>query len=227
MTEKITDTCEHDLYGYKRKIVDAIAHDLKSPMAAISACAEILSDNISSDKKEYYANKIEEKVAQIDKILNHYLEFSNTDNLDPNINIENIDIGDVIEKIIVDNEHVISERSLKINIDDSIITIQTDLRLFHQAIFNLIENAVLYSKEGTDIDISFDEKSIVISNIPAEKVDDPDELKQPFVKGSAERGTPGSGLGLAISENNLAILGYKLEIKSNDGRFVAKVCKFR
>ncbi len=118
---------------------------------------------------------------------------------------------------------MISERSLKINSDDSIITIQTDLKLFHQAIFNLIENAVLYSKEGTDIDISFDEKSIVISNIPAEKIDDPDELKQPFVKGSAERGTPGSGLGLAIAENNLAILGFKLEIHSYKERFVAKV----
>lgn len=29
MTEKITDTCEHDLYGYKRKIVDAISLQLQ------------------------------------------------------------------------------------------------------------------------------------------------------------------------------------------------------
>ena len=37
----------------------------------------------------------------------------------------------------------------------NIVTIQTDTKLFQQAISNLIENAVLYSKEGTDIDISF------------------------------------------------------------------------
>jgi signal transduction histidine kinase len=48
-------------------------------------------------------------------------------------------------------------------------------------------------------------------------------LKQPFVKGSDERNTQGSGLGLAIAENNLAMLGYKLDVGIVDGRFVATV----
>ena len=32
-----------------------------------------------------------------------------------------------------------------------------------------------------------------------------------------------SGLGLAIAENNLAMLGYKLIVSSDEGRFVATV----
>ena len=63
----------------------------------------------------------------------------------------------------------------------------------------------------------------MISNIPKEKIDDAEGLKQPFVKGSAERGTHGSGLGLAIAENNLAMLGFKLIVSSDEGRFVATV----
>jgi signal transduction histidine kinase len=192
-------------------------------MAAISAFAENLSDNVATDKREYYAGKIEEKVAQMNKMVNNIQEFSKSENLPAEIKKEDVDVGVVIGKIIADNDHVIAERSLKINCEKKNITIQTDIKLFSQAVSNLINNAVLYSKEGTAIDISFDEKSLVISNTPAKKVDNAAELKQPFAKGSSERGTQGSGLGLAIAENNLAMIGYKLDISSDEGRFVATV----
>ena len=214
---------KYEIFEYRRKMTDAMAHDLKSPMAAISACAENLSDNIDTEKREYYAGKIEEKVAQMNKMVNNILEFSKSENLPAEIKKEDVDVGVVIGKTIADNDHVIAERSLKINCEKKNITIQTDIKLFSQAVFNLINNAVLYSKEDTAIDISFDEKSLVISNTPAKKVDNAAELKQPFVKGSDERNTQGSGLGLAIAENNLAMLGYKLDVGIVDGRFVATV----
>lgn len=214
---------KYEIFEYRRKMTDAMAHDLKSPMAAISAFAENLSDNVATDKREYYAGKIEEKVAQMNKMVNNILEFSKSENLPAEIKKEDVDIGAVVGKIIADNDHVIAERSLKINCEKKNITIQTDIKLFSQAVSNLINNAVLYSKEDTAIDISFDEKSLVISNTPAKKVDNAAELKQPFVKGSDERSTQGSGLGLAIAENNLAMLGYKLDVGIVDGRFVATV----
>lgn len=216
---------KYEIFEYRRKMTDAMAHDLKSPMAAISAFAENLSDNVATDKREYYAGKIEEKVAQMNKMVNNILEFSKSENLPAEIKKEDVDVGAVIRKIIADNDHVIAERSLKINCEKKNITIQTDIKLFSQAVSNLINNAVLYSKEATAIDISFDEKTLVISNIPAEKVDNAGELKQPFVKGSDERGTQGSGLGLAITENNMAMLGYKLDVRKEDGKFIATVQK--
>ena len=214
---------KYEIFEYRRKMTDAMAHDLKSPMAAISAFAENLSDNIATDKREYYAGKIEEKVAQMNKMVNEILEFSKSENMSAVIKKEDVDIGAVVGKIIDDNEHAIAERSLNINSEKKNITIRTDSKLFSQAISNLINNAVLYSKEGTFIDVSFDEKSLVISNTPAKNVDNAAELKQPFVKGSDERSTQGSGLGLAIAENNLAMLGYKLDVRIDEGSFVAAV----
>ena len=214
---------KYDIFEYRRKMTDAMAHDLKSPMAAISACAENLSDNIDTENKDYYAGKIQEKVAQMNKMVNDILEFSKSENSLAVINKQKVDVGGVIAKALADNDHTIIERALKINCEKKTIEIQTDLKLFSQAISNLINNAVLYSKEDKAIDITFDENSLVISNIPKEKIDDAEGLKQPFVKGSAERGTHGSGLGLAIAENNLAILGFKLIVSSDEGRFVATV----
>jgi signal transduction histidine kinase len=101
--------------------------------------------------------------------------------------------------------------------------IKTDKKLFEQAVSNLINNAVLYSKEGTTIDIAYDTGSLTISNISSEKLENVESLKQAFSKGSLARGSKGTGLGLAIADNNLAILKYKLDIKSDGEKFIATV----
>ena len=213
----------YEIFEYRRKMVDAMAHDLKTPMAAISAYAENLSNNIATEKREYYADKIESKVSQMNKMVNDILEFSKTENSAVSISKEEVEIGDVIEKLIADNEHIISERSLKINFTKKSVVVKTDLNLFRMAVSNLISNAVLYSKEGTQIDISCDEKNLIIINISEEKTDNAESLKDPFVKGSISRGSGGTGLGLAIANNNLAMLGFKLEIQSKDDKFIATV----
>jgi len=212
-----------EIFEYRRKMIDSMAHDLKTPMAAISAYSENLSNNIATDKKEYYAGKIQEKVGQMNKMVNDILEFSKSENMPAEIVKEDVDISDVISKIIADNEHTVNERSLKINYDKKSVSIKTDEKLFEQAISNLINNAVLYCKDGTGIDIACDENTLTIANIPEEKIDDIKSLKDPFAKGNAARSSKGTGLGLAIAGNNLAMLKYKLDISIENGKFVATV----
>ncbi len=212
-----------EIFEYRRKTVDGMAHDLKTPMAAISAYSENLSNNIATDKKEYYAGKIEEKVSQMNKMVNDILEFSKSEDQSTVITKTDVDLGDLISGIISDNEHAITERSLKINCDKKDVVIRTDKKLFEQAVSNLINNAVLYSKEGTVIDIAYDAGSLTVTNISAEKLEDVKSLKQAFAKGSLSRGSKGTGLGLAIADNNLAMLKYKLDIKSEGDKFITTV----
>jgi signal transduction histidine kinase len=213
----------YEVFEYRSQMVDAMAHDLKTPMAAVSAYAENLSNHIGTDKQEYYAGKVEEKVAQMNKMVNDMLEFSKSEKQTAAIAKEDVDISDVISKVIADNEHMIGERSLKISYDRKSITVKTDESLFRQAIANLINNAVIYSKEGSTIVISCDSRLLTISNTSDGEIDTSRDLKQPFAKGSSARGNHGTGLGLAIANNNLAMLGYKLEIRISEDRFIAEV----
>ena len=212
-----------EIFEYRRKMVDSMAHDLKTPMAAISAYSENLSNNIATDKKEYYAGKIQEKVTQMNKMVNDMLEFSKSENMSAVITKEDVDLGKVIGKIISDNEHTVNERSLKVNFDKKNVVVKTDEKLFEQAVSNLINNAVLYSKEGSAIDIIYDENMLTITNIPEEKTEDVKSLKDPFTKGNAARNSKGTGLGLAIASNNLAMLKHKLDISIEDDKFIATV----
>ena len=213
----------YEIFEYRRKMIDTMAHDLKTPMAAISAYAENLSNHIGTDKQDYYAGKIEEKVALMNKMVNDMLEFSKSENKSAVITKSDVDLGELLSGIISDNEHAITERSLKINCEKHSVVIKTDKKLFEQAVSNLINNAVLYSKEGTAIDIAYDTGSLTISNISSEKLENVESLKQAFSKGSLSRGSKGTGLGLAIADNNLAMLKYKLDIKSDGEKFIATI----
>ena len=213
----------YEIFEYRLQTTNAMAHDLKTPLAAIGGYAESLSYHIGSDKQEYYAEKIGEKVTQMTGMINNILEFSKSETLSGKVNKEDVDIGQVIAEIIADNEHAITERSLKINYEQKNVTVNTDRELFKQALANLIGNAVLHSKEGTQIDISCDKDSVVIINFVAEKIEDIKSIREPFVKGSESRGNNGNGLGLAIVDNNLAMLRYKLELKIEGDKFFAIV----
>ena len=109
------------------------------------------------------------------------------------------------------------------NYDQKEVTVKTEKEIFKQALSNLIGNAVIHSKEGTNIDISCDKDRIEIVNTANEKIDDMKSIREPFVKGSDSRSNNGSGLGLAIADNDLAMLKYKLELKIESDKFYAVV----
>jgi signal transduction histidine kinase len=156
-------------------------------------------------------------------MINNILEFSKSEALTGKVTTADVDIGAVIAEIIADNEHTISARNLKIEYDQKEVTVKTDKEIFKQALSNLIGNAVIHSKEGTTVEIRCDKNSIEIINTANEKIDDIKSIREPFVKGSDSRGNNGSGLGLAIADNNLAMLRYKLELKTEGDKFYAVV----
>lgn len=213
----------YEIFQYRLKTTNAMAHDLKTPLAAIAGYAESLSYHIGKDKQEYYADKIEDKVSQMTLMINNILEFSKSEALTGKVTTADVDIGAVIAEIIADNEITIKARNLKIEYDRKEVIVKTDKEIFKQALSNLIGNAVVHSKEGTVIEISYDKDSIEIVNTANEKIDDIKSIREPFVKGNDSRGNNGSGLGLAIAENNLAMLKYKLELKTEGDKFYAVV----
>lgn len=218
------DRRNYDIYEYRRKMCDAMAHDLKTPLAAISAYAENLQNHIGTNKQEYYASKINEKVGQMNKMVNDILVFSKADDSRGKIDKRECKVSELLRDIINDNEQKISERGLIVDIDDpENIVLTTDRDLFYQALGNIINNAVLYAKEKSRVRISCSSSSIKIRNQLQNSIDNVSTLKDPFTKGTSSRQNGGTGLGLAIADNDLAMISYKLEIKVEGEDFIASI----
>ena len=214
----------YKIYEYRRKTIDAMAHDLKTPLAAIAAYADNLENNIGTDKQEHYSKKIHEKVDQMSVMINNILSFSKSEDVTCAINKSDVDIGTLISRIITEYEQTIYGKKLKITVSSGTqMHLKTDEDLFYQALGNLIGNAVLYSPDSSEIKITSDDDSIIIQNEITGKIENIEHLEEPFVKGDSSRHNSGTGLGLAIADNDLALLGYTLEIRIDGNHFIAVI----
>ena len=207
-----------NIFEYRTKTTEAMAHDLKTPMAAIAAYAESMESFAGdAEKTTEYSRKISEKIESMDHMVEDILALSRSESGKIDIKAEEVNVMALV------TESLEAFPGLKTNISGSQVKIKTDRKLFKQAIDNLLSNCDRYGEEGSAVDIEINSSALSISNKTNEKYADVESLKKPFVKGSDSRSDKGTGLGLSIADNNLNILGYKLELSSEEGLFKAKV----
>ena len=207
-----------NIFDYRTKTTEAMAHDLKTPMAAIAAYAESMESFAGdAEKTTEYSRKISEKIESMDHMVEDILALSRSESGKMDIKAEEVNVMALV------TESLEAFPELKTNISGGQVKIKTDRKLFKQVIDNLLSNCDRYGEKGSAVDIEIDSKGLTISNKTGEKYTDVESLKKPFVKGSDSRNDKGTGLGLSIADNNLNILGYKLELISEDGLFNAKV----
>ena len=209
-----------EIFEYRTKTTEAMAHDLKTPLAAIMAYAENLeaSSEDPSKVREYLKN-INEKVSTMDHMIGDILSFSRSETGKIDIVKEDVDVAEIIK------ESLSALPEMKADLKGD-ARIETDRKLLKQAIDNLLSNCDRYGDKESPVDITIDPENLLIINKTDKTYDDVDSLKKPFVKGEDSRGGKGTGLGLAIADNNLNILGYKLELVSEKGTFKA-IVKFK
>ena len=206
------------IFEYRTKTTEAMAHDLKTPMAAIAAYAESM-EALADDpaKTEEYSRKISEKVRAMDHMVEDILALSRSESGSVEVKTEEVNVMALV------TESLEQFPDLKTSISGSQVKIKTDRKLFKQAIDNLLSNCDRYGEKGSTVDITIASDRLTITNKTSEKYSDVESLKKAFVKGSDSRSDKGTGLGLSIADNNLNILGYKLELASEEGLFRASV----
>ncbi len=212
----------YETFEYRRKTTDAMAHDLKTPLAIASGYVENLKENINNDKKEHYLEEISQSIQYMNSLINDILEFSNSQYYKKDDGKETFDVRAEIESMISFLEPVYNARKLEFKIDGN-NEISTNRKIFNQALMNIISNCVKYANEGSLIEINISSQ-IVISNDIEEDIENVNILKEPFVKHNTERGeNGGSGLGLAVADSNLQKLGFRLILESKDKKFIVRV----
>ena len=224
----------YDMYCYRMETTNAMAHDLKTPLAAISGYAENLVEQVHVDKREYYAKSILSNVEYMDKMIHDILELSKSEDARQEINAEEIELAEIVDDEINSLSSIISERELSVSVLGD-CALCTDKKMITSLVDNLVSNAVRYAKEKTEItiiladkktaDVPFNGKGMLIKNTlsnPLQKT--VEELRQPYVKGDDSRGSrSGSGVGLTIVENVAKKLRCKVVYDVTAEEFSVKV----
>ena len=210
------------IFEYRKSTTEAMAHDLKTPLAAISMYAECMEEQ--PEKTGEYTGKIRENVSEMNQMLEKILSFSKSEGGGNTIARSAVDMEKLIRETISKYDGLFAKNKIEVKVykqEDCVI--KTDENTMRQTIENLLSNCAKYAEPESEVRIFITAGKLEFSNKTSLSDVNVEDLKKPFVKGDTSRGENGTGLGLAIVDNNLKILGYKLDLELEEGWFTANV----
>ena len=221
---------EKDKTRLKKQLTNNINHELKTPVASIMLCLDLLDDHpeMSEVKKQDFMKKIRMNANRLNSLLKDVSTITRLDDGKNLIEKENVELSGLIKEI-ADEERLRTDMTIKVSVPS--MQINGNRSLLETIFRNLINNAIAYSG-GTEINITADDNGnfIVSDNgcgISEEHLPYIFERFYRVDKGRS-RAAGGTGLGLSIVKNAISLHGGQIKAESINGltyRFNLKVNK--
>jgi len=223
---QMLDRLENSFENQTKFVSDA-SHELRTPLAIIKGYAEIIKKRRFSDEEifEESIDSIINETENMKNLVQKLLFLAKGEITKINTNFQIIEMKEFVQQIHTDTE--VSSKSHKFYLEkNEEYKVEADVTLLQQAIRALIENAIKYSEENTNIYIESiikDGKKGIVS-IRDEGVGISEEdTKRIFdrfyrVDDSRTKATGGTGLGLAIVKRIVEIHRGEIEILSELGK---------
>ena len=220
----------------KSEFLANISHELRTPLNAIIGFSEVMENGlfgpIGNQKYLEYARDIHESGTYLLEVINDVLDMSKIEAGRLNLNIKQIDAGEIINDSIRVVAPVAEERSIEVKrVGLKQLNMRADKRAVKQILLNLLSNAVKFTPDKGRVTVRLskakDHAKIAISDtgigIPEAEIG---KLGRPFeqVENQLTKSHRGSGLGLAISRSLVEMHGGKFEIKSSETEGTTVVC---
>ena len=149
---------EKKLSVIKDDFINNITHELKTPVATISAAVEAMNDfGVLEDKEKAmrYLKHSANELTKLNELINKVLNVSLYENKKMNIACENIPVCDQLKKIAGELQFAAPAKMVDIkfeNCNDSTV-VKADKSSFVQSVSNIIQNAIKYSDDKVSITI--------------------------------------------------------------------------
>ena len=208
----------YDMEQYRRTTSNAMAHDLKSPLAVIQLNAENLRDGTNPEKNRHYTDNIINEVHQMNTQIASILDMAKAEDVNTKLHKTDVDITAIVNSVAEEYAERIKEKNVSIGVNGA-CTVHADEMLMNQVIKNIMDNAVKYVTDGGHITVKLSDKevSFVNSSEPLD-MDTLEDVWKPFVKGDNSRhGHKGTGLGLSIVKTIMDRHGFGCEMDNCDG----------
>jgi len=210
----------------RRDFITNISHELKTPIQALSLNSDALLEiKDEPEKVVLFANKIKTQTTRLNDLVKEIINLSKIQDSDPLDMAHEVEISDVISEAVDQCEVLAEARNIWVKFDglqDGVVLGNREQLVM--AVHNLVENAINYSSEGTNVVISskLDEELIEILvkdqglGIAEENLD---RIFERFyrVDPARSRATGGTGLGLSIVKHVITNHGGEVKVWSSVG----------
>lgn len=137
----------------RTEFLASVSHEFKTPLNAIIGFCDLLSENINNDENIKYLNNISNNSVYLMSLIKNILEYARSDSQPLTIKKERIRTKQLINEILQNFDEMRKEKNITFNYTLSDIIVNADLIRFKQLIYNLISNAIKFSKENSSVSI--------------------------------------------------------------------------
>jgi two-component system phosphate regulon sensor histidine kinase PhoR len=222
----------HDITALKRMdqvrrdFVANVSHELRTPLSILRGYIETLLDSPKTPREELtrILRVMERHSNRLDLLVEDLLTLAELESGNPDLQLGTVELSSFFREMIRDWEKKLTSKQLDIVIDvaPELSPIRADRTRLQEALYNLIDNAVKYSRERGEIRLSARsrngevELSVSDDGIGIGKEDLPRVFER-FYRADKARSPDkvrGTGLGLAIVKHIAQLHGGRVEAES-------------
>ncbi len=208
----------------KSALLDALAHDFKTPLTSIKAAVTSLLGQPRPDVERELMTIIDEEADRLNRLVAEVLEMVRIEAGKLHLEKRALDISEVIGATLAELRPVLHDRPLDVRLQDALPAAHADFDFVQQVLKQLLDNALKYSPPGSPLTISAraGEGRIVVSVVDRGSGIDEQEQMHIFDKFFRAREhrfrVPGTGMGLAIAKGIVEAHGGKIWVTSEPGQ---------
>lgn len=143
---------ELDGKTHVERVTQLLAHELKSPIAAVRGAAELLEEERDPARRARLQQNIRHEAIRLQRIVEGVLELARAENRDRPPTREPVDLAALLDEAVALRESRLAEKSLRVSSDlQPLPPLPADRFLLRQALLNLLDNATDFSPQGGTI----------------------------------------------------------------------------
>lgn len=219
---------ERELNDLKTKFLSLVSHEFKTPLSGILTSTTLIGkyqNTDQQDKRNKHLTTIKNKVHYLTGILNDFLSVERLESGKVTYKFEDFSLVNLINEVIYSANITLKEGQdlhYPKQIDDFIL--RQDKSVLELILSNLLNNAIKYSPEHTDIDFSVDntDQDLIKFKIKDQGIGIPNKDKkhifQRYFRAENALLNQGTGIGLNIVKVHLENLNGSIRFESKENK---------
>ena len=207
----------------KSTLLDAIAHEFKTPLTSIKAVTTDLLSNPEESLSQQQRGLVaiaDEGADRLARLVTEAIQLARIEGGKFQLNRGIHFPSSLLSAALRQTKSLTDGRDVKLQVADDLPLVFVDAELIVLMIAHLIDNAVKYSRPGSPILISADagEKGVIIhvaDQGPGISEDEQIRIFEKFYRGSSGQHLKGTGMGLAIAREIMRAHGEEIWVKSS------------
>ena len=224
LQQKIDEKIE--MQKVKEEFSANVSHELKTPLQSIIGYTELFENNLvkPEDSGKFIGN-IKKESMRLVALINDIIHLSELDEIEK-VKFEKVDLAEVISETISLLTSSASKRNVTLHFENKMGMgiVQGVPSYIQEIVYNLIDNAIRYNKEGGKVFVSLEKlkNGKLEFSVKDTGIGIPEEYQQRVferffrVDKSHSRETGGTGLGLSIVKHAAKIQNAKLTLESQE-----------